>query len=62
MWQISSGRKPFGTYNLLDSDLALAIQNGKRETIIDGTPNEYSRLYKGKLFVYSIELLRFHLF
>ncbi|CAB4418116.1 unnamed protein product [Rhizophagus irregularis] len=46
MWQISSGHKPFGTYNLLDSDLALAIQNGKRETIIDGTPNEYSRLYK----------------
>ncbi|UZO21745.1 uncharacterized protein OCT59_014130 [Rhizophagus irregularis] len=34
MWQISSGCKPFGTYNL-DLALALAIQNGKRETIID---------------------------
>ncbi|CAB4397294.1 unnamed protein product [Rhizophagus irregularis] len=45
MWQISSGCKPFGTYNF-GAALALAIQNGKRETIIDGTPNEYSRLYK----------------
>ncbi|CAB4410744.1 unnamed protein product [Rhizophagus irregularis] len=34
MWQISSGCKPFGTYNF-GAALALAIQNGKRETIID---------------------------
>ena len=48
MWQISSGRKPFYEDNNYDVGLALAILNGKREGIIDGTPVEYSNLYKGK--------------
>ena len=49
MWQISSGHQPF--YHEDDTDdmsLSLAIINGKREKVIDGTPIEYSTLYKGK--------------
>ncbi|CAI2182962.1 17090_t:CDS:2, partial [Funneliformis geosporum] len=45
MWQISSGRRPFYAEDKYDLSLALAIQNGEREKIIDGTPNEYSALY-----------------
>ncbi len=47
MWEISSGCKPFYTEEY-DFYLAIAIVNGKREKIIDGTPNEYSNLYQGK--------------
>jgi len=47
MWQISSGRKPFISKNY-DVGLVLDILNGKRETIIDGTPINYSNLYRGK--------------
>jgi len=47
MWQISSGRKPFIAKNY-DVGLVLDILNGKRETIIDGTPINYSNLYRGK--------------
>jgi serine/threonine protein kinase len=49
MWQISSGRKPFDN-EAYDFNLMLSIQSGKRETIIDGTPNEYSNLYTGILY------------
>ncbi|RIA80725.1 hypothetical protein C1645_838182 [Glomus cerebriforme] len=49
MWQISSGRRPFYAFYAegveYDTSLALAIQGGKREKIIDGTPVEYSDLY-----------------
>ena len=48
MWQISSGRKPFNAETDYDAGLTLAIVNGKREEIIDGTPIEYSNLYEGK--------------
>jgi serine/threonine protein kinase len=48
MWQISSGRQPFNTGPDYDVGLSLAIANGEREEIIDGTPIEYSNLYKGK--------------
>ncbi|CAI2193445.1 15785_t:CDS:2, partial [Funneliformis geosporum] len=44
MWLISSGRRPYDE-DKYDIDLALAIQKGEREKIIDGTPNEYSALY-----------------
>jgi serine/threonine protein kinase len=47
MWQISSGREPFNETDY-GAKLSLAITNGKREEIIDGTPVEYSNLYKGK--------------
>ena len=43
MWQISSGRQPFCNDDS-DASLILAIINGKREQIIDGTPTEYSNL------------------
>ncbi|UZO08257.1 uncharacterized protein OCT59_028515 [Rhizophagus irregularis] len=46
MWQISSGRRPFYANDVkYDIGLALAIQKGERENIIDGTPVEYSRIY-----------------
>ena len=49
LWQISSGRQPFYEEgNGYDISLALAILNGKREKIIDGTPIEFSNLYEGK--------------
>ena len=34
-----------------DVTLALSIVNGKRESIIDGTPIEYGTLYEGKLMI-----------
>ena len=49
MWQISSGLRPFyaedSNYGIV---LTLGIINGKREDIINGTPNEYSNLYQSK--------------
>ena len=51
MWQISSGYQPFcAKYNNYDVSLALAILNGIREEIIDGTPIEYSNLYEGTVY------------
>src|SRR5437763_86273 len=49
MWQISSGQRPFYAEDVkYDISLALAIQGGERENIIDGTPIEYSNLYTSK--------------
>ena len=45
MWQISSGRQPFGAKS--DLALALSIQNGEREKIVNGTPIPYRNLYTG---------------
>ena len=51
MWQISSGYRPFYTEGIeYDVCLALAIKEGEREKIIDGTPDEYSNLYTSKLY------------
>ena len=51
-WQLSSGHRPFCSENdndaQYDAGLAIAIENGKREEIITGTPVEYSNLYTGK--------------
>ncbi|GBC17256.2 kinase-like domain-containing protein [Rhizophagus irregularis DAOM 181602=DAOM 197198] len=44
MWQISSGRQPFENLEH-DVSLILAIQGGKREEIVVGTPIVYSDLY-----------------
>ncbi|CAI2177583.1 7054_t:CDS:2 [Funneliformis geosporum] len=48
MWQLSSGKQPFheegSDFN--STLLTIGIVNGKRETIIDGTPTEYSNLYQ----------------
>jgi serine/threonine protein kinase len=49
MWQISSGRQPFYIEGIeYNVTLALAILSGKRESIVDDTPIEYSTLYNGK--------------
>jgi serine/threonine protein kinase len=48
MWQISSGHKPFRNNNY-DIRLSSEIVNGLREKTINGTPVEYSDLYKGNL-------------
>ena len=47
LWEISSGYRPFCKEEY-DVSLALAILNGKREQIIDGTPVTYSNLFRGK--------------
>ena len=51
-WQLSSGHRPFCSENdndaQYDAGLAIAIENGKREDIITGTPVKYSNLYTGK--------------
>ena len=48
-WQLSSGHRPFGYENdndaQYDAGLAIAIENGKREDIINV---EYSNLYIGR--------------
>ena len=49
-WQLSSGHRPFCAENddiQYDASLAIAIENGKREDVIQGTPVEYSNLYTG---------------
>src|SRR5207244_6516093 len=58
-WQLSSGYKPFCSENddkdvQYDAGFAIAIENGKREDIIKGTPVEYSNLYTGKETIYFI--------
>jgi len=53
MWQISSGYQPFSTQgNEYDVCLMWSILEGKREEIVEGTPIEYSNLYKGKHCIY----------
>jgi len=48
MWQISSGYQPFSAEGTDYECLNTSILNGKREEIIDGTPDKYSNLYRGK--------------
>ncbi len=47
-WEISSGRIPFES-DTPGGSLALAIMDGKRETIIEGTPLKYVEIYTGIL-------------
>ena len=46
LWEISSGRPPFGVS--YDVNLAIQIVQGCRETIVLKTPIDYSNLYTGK--------------
>ena len=49
MWQISSGHRPFFADNAdYDIGLILEIIDGRREKIINETPDKYSDLYQGK--------------
>src|SRR5436305_12675550 len=44
LWELSSGIPPF---NREDNDIVLVLKilQGERETIVPGTPTEYSNLY-----------------
>ena len=45
IWEISSGKPPFKD---MDNDLCLVkIMQDRRETIVEDTPNEYSKIYTG---------------
>ena len=46
-WEISSGRIPFESDS--PDDIYLAVKNGKRETIVEGTPLQYVNIYTGIL-------------
>ena len=46
LWEISSGKRPFN--ELCDASLAVNISQGHRESIVPGTPIDYSKLYTGK--------------
>jgi len=48
MWQITSGRPPFGNTNNYDVKLSLEILNGLREKPVAGTLFEFRVLYQGK--------------
>ena len=54
MWQISSGNQPFHTEDMDCIKLILAIIEGRRERIIEGTPIEYSHLYQGETDFYLL--------
>ncbi|PKY51538.1 kinase-like protein, partial [Rhizophagus irregularis] len=47
LWEISSGQKPFKSYNCFyhQPKLMLEISEGKRETPIPNTPNDYINIY-----------------
>lgn len=47
LWELSSGKKPFDDEEY-DLYLAMEIARGLREDIIEGTPEEYSKLYTSK--------------
>ena len=47
LWEISSGQKPFESYDSFPMALMNEISNGKRETPISDTPIEYINIYKG---------------
>ncbi len=49
LWEISSGRPPFYTEcEPYDLGLALDILQGRRETTVPDTPDDYAKLYNGK--------------
>lgn len=48
MWQISSGRQPYSTTDIIDdTHLISSILGGNREKFTDETPDEYNQLYAG---------------
>jgi serine/threonine protein kinase len=47
LWEISSGCQPFKDRKY-DQYLISAIASGTRETMVDGTPINYYKLYDGK--------------
>ena len=53
LWEISSGQLPFKDVEY-DVCLVLRIFQGHREKVINDTPDEYVKLYTGKLFILTI--------
>ena len=51
LWEISSGTRPFHgeTYDL---SLMYKISQGRRETTVPDTPNDYVNLYTGKYYFF----------
>jgi serine/threonine protein kinase len=47
LWEISSGKKPFESYDSIQDQIALTLRIlcGKRETPIVGTPDDYVNIY-----------------
>ena len=55
-WEISSGRIPFESYS--DIKIALLVIQGKRESLIEGTPLKFSEIYEGKqIYYYQVILI-----
>jgi len=48
LWELTSGRPPFGDQNVSGSDLMISICQGDREEPIPNTCGKYVNLYKGK--------------
>jgi hypothetical protein len=56
LWEISSGEKPFKSYNKFyqKPKLIMEIINGKRESPNSNTPIDYINIYKGIYISFSI--------
>jgi serine/threonine protein kinase len=48
LWEISSGQKPFKDKS--DYNLIVQISRGLRETPVPNTPEDYVKIYTGKLY------------
>jgi hypothetical protein len=56
LWEISSGEKPFKSYDNVHqkAELMLKILKGKREIPVPDTPVYYINIYKSKLLYHII--------
>lgn len=54
LWEISSGRIPFESYDTFHQQpkLMVEILSGKRETPVADTPIDYLNIYKSKILRY----------
>lgn len=58
LWEISSGKRPFESYNKphQKSTLMLKILNGKREIPTSDTPIDYMNIYKSMSFIITLNI------
>ena len=56
LWEISSGQKPFKSYDppYQKPILIVEISKGKRETPVSGTPIDYINIYTSMIICYII--------